>query len=100
MDLLHTALSDTGFKKTTAIIKLEGILRDIEGSGSDYRDPGKYFFSIFGNPTDSIWGWRIEGHHLSLNFSSLNNELVSGKPGFLGANPAIVYPVLKKDCKF
>ncbi len=44
MDLLRTALSDTGFKKTTAIIKLEGILRDIEGSGSDYRDPGKYFF--------------------------------------------------------
>jgi len=90
MNLLHTALSDTGFKKTTAIIKLEGILRDIEGSGSDYRDPGKYFFSIFGNPIDSIWGWRIEGHHISLNFSSLNNELVSGTPGFLGANPAIV----------
>ena len=90
MDLLRTALSDTGFKKTTAIIKLEGILRDIEGSGSDYRDPGKYFFSVFGNPMDSIWGWRIEGHHLSLNFSSLNHELVSGTPGFLGANPAIV----------
>ncbi len=30
MNLLHAALSDTGFKKTTAIIKLEGILRDLK----------------------------------------------------------------------
>ena len=57
----------------------------------DHRDPGKYYFSIFGDPvTDSIWGWRFEGHHVSINFSSENNRLVSGTPGFLGSNPAIV----------
>jgi hypothetical protein len=91
--LLQSALSDTGFKKTTAIIKLEGILREVEGRPSDdsYRDQGKYYFSIFGNPaSDTVWGWRIEGHHISLNFSARNNSLVSATPGFLGTNPAIV----------
>lgn len=93
MKLLRTALSDTGFEKTTAIIQLEAILREAEGrpANDDYRDPGKYYFSIFGNPaTDSIWGWRLEGHHISFNFSAKNNTIVSGTPGFLGTNPAIV----------
>src|SRR6185436_12341723 len=93
MDLLRMALSDTGFQKTADIIHLEGILREAEGrpANDDYRDPGKYYFSVFGNPaTDSIWGWRLEGHHISFNFSTKNNRLVSGTPGFLGANPAIV----------
>jgi hypothetical protein len=93
MALLHTALSDTGFQKTTDIIKLEAILREAEGRSADddYRDPGKYYFSIFGNPaSDSIWAWRLEGHHISFNFSVKNNSLISGTPGFLGTNPAIV----------
>src|SRR5688572_104502 len=93
MDLLRTALSDTGFKKTTDIIQLEGVLRGVEGrpQNDEYRDPGKYYFSIFGNPsTDSVWGWRLEGHHISFNFSALNNTMVSGTPGFLGTNPAVV----------
>jgi hypothetical protein len=93
MDLLRMTLSDTGFQKTTDIIHLEGILREVEGrpTNDDYRDPGKYYFSVFGNPaTDSIWGWRLEGHHISFNFSAKNNTMVSGTPGFLGTNPAIV----------
>lgn len=93
MGLLRTALSDTGFEKTTAIIQLEGILREVEGrpANDEYRDPGNYYFSIFGNPaTDSIWGWRMEGHHISLNFSVENNVLVAATPGFLGTNPAVV----------
>ncbi len=93
MKLLRTALSDSGFKKTNAIIQLEGILREVEGRPQDdnYRDPGNYYFSIFGNPAaDSAWGWRLEGHHVSFNFSAKNNSLVSGTPGFLGTNPAVV----------
>jgi hypothetical protein len=93
MALLRTALSDTGFAKTTAIIHLESILREVEGRGAndEYRDPGKYYFAVFGNPaTDSIWGWRLEGHHISLNFSVKDNALVAATPGFLGTNPAVV----------
>lgn len=91
--LLHTALSDTGFDKTTSIMQLETVLREVENrpANDTYRDPGNYFFSIFGNPaSDPVWGWRLEGHHISFNFSSENNRLVSGTPGFLGSNPAIV----------
>ena len=91
--LLRTALSDTGFSKTNSIIQLENVLREVENrpANDTYRDPGNYSFSIFGNPgTDAIWGWRLEGHHVAFNFSSENNRLVSGTPGFLGSNPAIV----------
>ena len=91
MELLRSALSDKGFNKTTAIIKLENVLREVEQANEEYRNPGKYYFSIFGTPAgDSIWGWRLEGHHVSLNFSSEDNRLISGTPGFMGANPAVV----------
>jgi Protein of unknown function (DUF3500) len=93
MVLLKSALSAEGFQKTKAVIELEAVLRQMEnrGANDEVRDPGKYYFTIFGEPSEqSIWGWRLEGHHLSLNFSSANNLLVSGTPGFLGSNPAIV----------
>ena len=91
--LLRIALSDTGFNKTYSIIQLENVLREVEDRlpNDTYRDPGNYSFSIFGNPSkDAIWGWRLEGHHIAFNFSLENNRLVSGTPGFLGSNPAIV----------
>jgi hypothetical protein len=92
MKMLRAALSDTGFQKTTAIVRLENILRQAEGrpENDEYRDSGKYYISVFGNPSDPIWGWRFEGHHISLNFSSRDNRLISATPNFLGANPAIV----------
>jgi len=91
--LLRTALSDTGFNKTNSIIQLENVLREVENrpANDTHRDPGNYSLSIFGNPaTDAIWGWRLEGHHIAFNFSSKDNRLVSGTPGFLGSNPAVV----------
>lgn len=93
MDLLRTALSDTGYQKTKAVIELEVVLKEVEGRGADdhYRDHGKYYLSVFGNPaSDSLWGWRFEGHHVAFNFTSDEKGLVSGTPGFLGANPAVV----------
>jgi hypothetical protein len=93
LNLLRTALSDTGFNKTIAITQLENVLKVVENRGAtdDYRNPEKYYFSLFGNPSvDSVWGWRFEGHHVAFNFSSDNNQLVSATPGFLGSNPAIV----------
>jgi len=92
-NMLKLALSDTGYKKTTSIVDLEDILRQAENrpTGDEYRNADKYYLSIFGDPSnDPIWGWRFEGHHISLNFSSENNQLVSGTPSFLGTNPAIV----------
>lgn len=87
--LLRSALSDKGYEKTTAIIALEAILGEIEGSRS--RDPELYFFTIFGSPSmNQPWGWRLEGHHLSLNFSAIASELIATTPAFLGTNPATI----------
>ena len=92
MNLLEWVLSDKGIQKTTAIMKLESVLKEVESRAADdfYRDPLKYYFSIFGKPGETIWGWRLEGHHVAFNFSSQNNQLISGTPGFLGSNPAVV----------
>ena len=93
MQLLRTALSEGGYNKVKGVLELEAILRSVENRSDDdeYRNPGKYYFSIFGKPgANTIWGWRLEGHHISFNFSSENNQLVAGTPAFLGANPAIV----------
>lgn len=91
--LLNNALTDATVKKVREIIELENILRELENRKADdnFRHPGKYYLAIFGMPgKDKIWGWRFEGHHVSFNFSTENNTIMSGTPGFLGANPAIV----------
>jgi hypothetical protein len=87
--LLDAALSEEGYHKATSIMALETILKVLE-NGSPRRDPEKYYFTIFGTPAaDSLWGWRVEGHHLSLNFSSITGAL-DVTPAFLGTNPAEV----------
>ncbi|GEO04710.1 hypothetical protein AAE02nite_23740 [Adhaeribacter aerolatus] len=93
MALLQKTLSEQGYGKAKAIMELEVILKALENRPPDdtYRDPDKYYFSIFGNPTaQDPWGWRVEGHHLSLNFSSITGQVISQTPAFMGANPAIV----------
>jgi hypothetical protein len=89
--MLKSCMSETGYAKTTGVLQLESILHELENRNDDYRNSGKYYFIVFGKPEPKgIWGWRFEGHHLSLSFSTMNNKLVSCTPGFLGANPAIV----------
>lgn len=92
-NMLKTCLSEKTTKKVSEIIELENVLKVLENQAatSDYRDPGKYFLSIFGTPeAKAIWGWRFEGHHVSFNFSASDNKLVAGTPSFLGSNPGIV----------
>ncbi len=93
MDLLGTCLSKETVKKVNAIMQLDLILKELEQRKPEdhYRDPGKYFVTIFGIPSDkTIWGWRFEGHHVAFHFSADKKQLVAGTPNFLGTNPAIV----------
>jgi hypothetical protein len=87
--MLRAALSARGYEKTEGVRELEAILREIERA--DHRDPDLYYVTVFGAPSDQTpWGWRFEGHHVSLNFSSDTGVLVSSTPAFFGANPARV----------
>lgn len=89
-DLLRQALSASGHGKIVNIIELETVLREIEAFGWT-RDPERYHVTIYGKPDRvTAWGWRFEGHHLSLNFTLAGNRLAADSPSFLGANPANV----------
>ncbi|MBO0860992.1 MAG: DUF3500 domain-containing protein [Chloracidobacterium sp.] len=90
MEFLKTGLGATGYQKATTIMSLEPVLAAMEGPNRHFpRDPQLYFFSIFGTPSaNGVWGWRVEGHHVSLNFTIVKGELISNTPLFFGANPA------------
>jgi hypothetical protein len=89
--LVAAGTSASGDKQATTIMSLEAILRDLEKGRGPVRDPEWYFFTVFGNPSKSgKWGWRVEGHHLSLNFTVADGQLLSATPFFFGANPADV----------
>lgn len=88
--LLQSALSNLGIEKVDTIIALEGFLGEIENRKA-YRDPAAYYISIFGEPSqNTTWGWRFEGHHISLNYTVSEGKVVSVTPSFLAANPAEV----------
>jgi len=88
--LLAAGLSQTGYIKAMTIMSLEDVLKLMENDSGEHRNPEKYYFSVFGTPSDSgTWGYRVEGHHLSQNYTVVNGSVIDG-PSFFGANPAEV----------
>jgi hypothetical protein len=92
LDLLKTGLSAEGYKQATTIMSLEGLLADLEGAkGAMVRNTGWYFVTVFGEPSATgAWGWRFEGHHMSVNYTLDKGAVVSATPLLFGANPAEV----------
>jgi hypothetical protein len=90
-ELMKASLSAAGYGKAVNVIVLEDVLRRLETFGGLLRDPENYLVSVFGTPGPSApWGWRIEGHHLSLNFTLSPGKPMAVTPAFMGANPAEV----------
>jgi hypothetical protein len=88
--LLSAGLSQSGFMKAVTIMSLEDVLRIQEKDNGERRNPEKYYFSIFGTPADTgTWGYRVEGHHISQNYTVVNGRVVDA-PSFFGDNPAMV----------
>jgi hypothetical protein len=87
---MKASLSAAGYAKAVNVIRLEEVLRQIETFGSLLRDAEKYYVAVFGVPGSAPWGWRLEGHHLSLNFTVVPGKPIAVTPAFLGANPAEV----------
>lgn len=87
--LLSTGLSHRGFVQATTIMSLERVLWELENH-AEKRNPEMYYVSIFGKPGSKAWGWRVEGHHLSLNFAIADGKIVAATPNFFATNPGEV----------
>ena len=100
--ILSASLSSQGYLKATSIMHMDNLilayydsmfhknkidsseLRELEQLQWSHRN---YFLAFFGLPSDSNWAYKIEGHHLSVNFTFSGNKL-SVTPLFLGSDPA------------
>ena len=95
LGLIQTGVSTAGYDQTLNVMSLEEVLYLLEGGERaerrERRDPRKYYLSVFGEPAATgTWGWRLEGHHVSLNFTVKDGEVVSSTPEFFGANPGLI----------
>lgn len=93
--LIKSGLSDAGYTQALDVMSLEEVLYLLEKGDREKRrekrDPNKYYLSVFGTPAEQgTWGWRVEGHHLSLNFAINDGKVVSSTPEFFGANPGFI----------
>ncbi|MGH7856050.1 MAG: DUF3500 domain-containing protein, partial [Candidatus Binatia bacterium] len=102
--LLGTALSPEGLRKIESIMSLEREVARLEGESwvrwplRFFREPRRYHVSVFGEPSgDRPWGFRFDGHHVSLNVTSAPATVPSSTPLFLGAQPRQVPPDWERE---
>ena len=94
MRLVASGLSTAGYVTVCTVMGLENVLDRVEGfsparGGERLRDPGRYYLRVFGDPGGAApWGWRLGGHHVSVNNLVVDGRLAAVTPNFLGANPA------------
>ena len=99
--LAATGLSQSGYVTAAVIMGLENVLDAAEAwsggrlgldvGAERWRDPQLYFVTIFGEPGEAAWGWRFEGHHVSIHYTietTAEGAIIAPNPTFLGANPA------------
>src|SRR5260370_6219715 len=86
--LLAAGLSQRGYIKAVTIMSLEDVLNTMEKDNGEKRNPDGYFFTVFGDPTSNgVWGFRVEGHHVSQTYTVVAGKVVDS-PSFFGSNPA------------
>ena len=70
-------LKTQGYLSVTAVMFNEDIQQKFEPT----LGRNEYWVEIFGDPSsDNYWGWKLEGHHLSLNFTFKGNKMISNSP--------------------
>lgn len=89
MHLLAAGLTPHAYAQAAAVMALEDVLDERE-SGRRGRHRGDYYLAVFGTPGQAPWGWRLEGHHLSVNWTLDHDRVLGATPQFTGANPARV----------
>lgn len=85
--LLASGLSSHAYAQAAVIMALEDVLDELQG-GRKGRHSGDYWLAVFGDPERGPWGWRLEGHHLSVNYTVTEDGAMRATPLFLGADPA------------
>jgi len=96
--LLAISLSPRGLEKARQIRRNELAVAKKDAASwvpgfvvTRFRDPGRYFVALFGEPAGgAAWGFRYEGHHLSLNLTVKPGAVPAATPLFLGAEPHVV----------
>ncbi|MBT3943579.1 MAG: DUF3500 domain-containing protein [Chloroflexi bacterium] len=94
MRLLEVSVGARANEKANSIMAMESTLADheaLDGTGvaGRPRDPARYYFVVYGNPGgNEPWGWQVDGHHVSLNYTIVDSEYVAVTPTFFGSNPA------------
>ncbi len=91
LDLLASGTSQFGLNKAMNIMLQQDILRDEWGKGSADRNRERFSVQIYGTPSATTpWSWRWEGHHLSLTFTMVDDEVVSTTPSAFSSEPNTV----------
>ncbi len=100
--ILSAALSSQGYLKATGVMHMDNLLNmyydtllqrkeineDLHSRMRALQWSHKQFYlAIFNLPSDSIWGFKLEGHHLSLNFT-FHQQQLAVTPFFIGSDPA------------
>ena len=96
--LLAVSLSPRGLEQTRLIRRNELAVAKKDAARwiprfvvERFRDPGRYFVALFGAPEGGgPWGFRYEGHHLSLDLTLAPGAAPASTPLFLGAEPRVV----------
>ena len=84
-ELLRSCLSTQGYLTVTAVMFNEDIQQKFEPN----LGRNEYWVEVFGNPSSTgFWSWKLEGHHLSLNFTFDGNHMISNSPFLMSTNPA------------
>lgn len=90
LDLLATGLSAEGLATAENIMLQQDILRDEWNKGSPDRNRRRFSMLVFGTPGSDAWGWRFEGHHLSLSYTLVGDRVVSVTPSSFSSEPNTV----------
>lgn len=100
--ILSVSLSSQGYLKATSILHLDNLLnlyydslyykKTIDAQTYKFMQDlqwshRNFYLAFFGDPAGKVWGYKIEGHHLSINFS-FTGEKLSVTPFFIGTDPA------------
>lgn len=97
--LIASCLSIEAYGRFLQVVALEHMLREIDQPrlgqvATEFRDPGLYYLTFFDRPDpDVTWGWRLVGHHVSLNFTVVGQDRVVATPFLFGSEPGRIGPM-------